>query len=79
MVENMVVNEHVPKERLVKSTSLSANQILWVNLKFDRIVKKYDRDKYVRHFLLEPVALFAVGKLTGRDSLRDLSVILGLP
>ena len=44
---------------------------------FDRIVEKYDGNKYVRHFTCWNQMLCMIfGQLTYRDSLRDLSVII---
>ncbi len=44
---------------------------------FDGIVKKYDGDKYVRHFSCwNQLLCMLFGQLTSRDSLRDLIVTL---
>jgi len=44
---------------------------------FDSIVKKYDGDKYVRHFSCwNQLLCMLFGQLTNRDSLRDLIVTL---
>lgn len=44
---------------------------------FDGIVKKYDGDKYVRHFSCwNQLLCMLFGQLTNRDSLRDLIVTL---
>ena len=44
---------------------------------FDGIVKKYDGDKYVRHFTCwNQLLCMLFGQLTNRDSLRDLIVAL---
>jgi|SRR5690625_1320165 hypothetical protein len=45
---------------------------------FDRLVAKYDGNKYVKHFTCWNHMLCMVfGQLTNRDSLRDLSVVIG--
>lgn len=44
---------------------------------FDNIVKKYDGNKYVKHFPCWNLLLVMVfGQLTNRDSLRDLIVTI---
>lgn len=44
---------------------------------FDKIVKKYDGNKYVRHFSCWNQLLCMIfGQLTNRDSLRDLIVAI---
>lgn len=44
---------------------------------FDGIVKKYDGDKYVKHFTCwNQLLCMLFGQLTNRDSLRDLTVAL---
>ena len=44
---------------------------------FDRIVEKYDGDKYVRHFSCwNQLLCMLFGQLTNRDSLRDLIITL---
>jgi len=44
---------------------------------FDPIIKKYDGDKYVRHFYFwDQLLCMLFGQLTNRDSLRDLIVTL---
>jgi hypothetical protein len=44
---------------------------------FDGIVKKYEGDKYVRHFSCwNQLLCMLFGQLTNRDSLRDLIITL---
>ena len=44
---------------------------------FDNIVKKYDGNKYVKHFTCwNQLLVMVFGQLTSRDSLRDLIVII---
>lgn len=45
--------------------------------KFNRIVSKYDGDKYVKHFTCwNQLLAMMLGQLSNRDSLRDLIIAL---
>ena len=44
---------------------------------FDNIIKKYDGNKYVKHFSCwNQLLVMVFGQLTNRDSLRDLIVTI---